>query len=80
MRDSVSHTIHVEGDHQPVFDVAAANPSTRDVPPCILTIFGATGDLTRRKLMPALYNLEAPQFAAGKVRYRRLRAQRARFR
>ena len=59
MRDSVSHTIHVEGDHQPVFDVAAANPSTRDVPPCILTIFGATGDLTRRKLMPALYNLEA---------------------
>ena len=25
--------------------------------PCILTIFGATGDLTMRKLIPALYNL-----------------------
>jgi glucose-6-phosphate 1-dehydrogenase len=25
--------------------------------PCVLVIFGATGDLTRRKLMPALYNL-----------------------
>ncbi len=25
--------------------------------PCILTIFGATGDLTMRKLLPALYNL-----------------------
>src|SRR5438270_143646 len=24
---------------------------------CILVIFGATGDLTRRKLVPALYNL-----------------------
>ena len=25
--------------------------------PCILVIFGATGDLTKRKLYPALYNL-----------------------
>ncbi|MGQ9629154.1 MAG: glucose-6-phosphate dehydrogenase [bacterium] len=25
--------------------------------PCVMVIFGATGDLTRRKLMPALYNL-----------------------
>jgi glucose-6-phosphate 1-dehydrogenase len=25
--------------------------------PCVLVIFGATGDLTARKLMPALYNL-----------------------
>src|SRR2546426_8695537 len=24
---------------------------------CVLTIFGASGDLTRRKLIPALYNL-----------------------
>jgi glucose-6-phosphate 1-dehydrogenase len=28
------------------------------VDPCILIIFGATGDLTSRKLFPALYNLE----------------------
>ena len=27
--------------------------------PCVLVIFGATGDLTRRKLIPALYNLAA---------------------
>src|SRR3954470_11483123 len=27
------------------------------VPPTVLTIFGATGDLSRRKLLPALYNL-----------------------
>ena len=26
-------------------------------PPCILVIFGAAGDLTKRKLVPALYNL-----------------------
>lgn len=26
--------------------------------PCILVIFGATGDLTSRKLLPALYNLQ----------------------
>ncbi|MGE3953769.1 MAG: glucose-6-phosphate dehydrogenase [Parachlamydiales bacterium] len=26
--------------------------------PCIMVIFGATGDLTARKLMPALYNLQ----------------------
>ena len=41
----------------------AANPlreglSTRRTPePCALVIFGATGDLTHRKLVPALYNL-----------------------
>src|SRR5438105_477809 len=42
-----------------------ANPlreglSTRAVPqPCAIVIFGATGDLTHRKLIPALYNLAA---------------------
>src|SRR5438067_2060687 len=29
----------------------------RRVPPCAMVIFGATGDLTKRKLMPALYRL-----------------------
>jgi len=29
----------------------------RRVPPCALVIFGANGDLTRRKLIPALYRL-----------------------
>ncbi len=42
--------------------------SNRFVDPCIVVIFGATGDLTARKLMPALYNLVregqlSPQFA-----------------
>ena len=32
--------------------------TTRQAPePCVLVIFGATGDLTHRKLVPALYNL-----------------------
>src|SRR6266513_5169193 len=34
--------------------------SARAVPqPCTIVIFGATGDLTHRKLVPALYNLAA---------------------
>src|SRR3954464_10077926 len=46
-------------------DQPEANPlreglSTRSVPqPCSIVIFGATGDLTHRKLVPALYNLAA---------------------
>ncbi len=40
----------------------------RRVPPCAIVIFGANGDLTRRKLMPALYSLASerrlpPSFA-----------------
>ncbi len=30
---------------------------TKEAPPCTLVIFGAGGDLTKRLLMPALYNL-----------------------
>jgi glucose-6-phosphate 1-dehydrogenase len=33
-----------------------------EAPPCVFVVFGATGDLTRRKLMPALYNLAASGF------------------
>jgi glucose-6-phosphate 1-dehydrogenase len=32
-------------------------PGHRPGDPCIMVIFGATGDLTKRKLIPALYNL-----------------------
>ena len=35
----------------------AALPSPAPSGPCVMVIFGATGDLTARKLMPALYNL-----------------------
>jgi glucose-6-phosphate 1-dehydrogenase len=41
---------------------AAALPATpkpeRKPDPCIVVIFGASGDLTKRKLLPALYHLE----------------------
>jgi glucose-6-phosphate 1-dehydrogenase len=42
--------------------------SNRFIDPCVVVIFGATGDLTARKLFPALYNLIregelSPQFA-----------------
>jgi glucose-6-phosphate 1-dehydrogenase len=46
-------------------DQQQANPlreglTSRSVPqPCSLVIFGATGDLTHRKLIPALYNIAA---------------------
>src|SRR5580704_5464188 len=35
----------------------AAGPRTTTAPPCSLVIFGTGGDLTRRLLMPAVYNL-----------------------
>ncbi len=38
-----------------------ALPSGRPGDPCVMVIFGAAGDLTRRKLIPALYNLAKPQ-------------------
>src|ERR1051325_9453802 len=39
---------------------AGAGPAvvrSRPPDPCVIVIFGVTGDLTHRKLMPALYNL-----------------------
>jgi glucose-6-phosphate 1-dehydrogenase len=36
---------------------AAARPQTHVAPPCALVIFGTSGDLTKRLLMPAIYNL-----------------------
>jgi glucose-6-phosphate 1-dehydrogenase len=37
----------------PLCDDSAASPA----PPCVLVIFGGSGDLARRKLLPSLYNL-----------------------
>jgi glucose-6-phosphate 1-dehydrogenase len=34
--------------------------------PCVMVIFGATGDLTKRKLFPALYNLAKENFLPEK--------------
>src|ERR1035437_715002 len=35
--------------------------------PCVLVIFGASGDLTRRKLVPALYNLDLEQLLPNSI-------------
>ena len=37
----------------------------RGAEPCAMVIFGATGDLTQRKLMPALYNLQLDRLLPG---------------
>ena len=36
----------------------ALSGPARPAPPCTVVIFGAAGDLTKRKLVPALYNLK----------------------
>ena len=36
---------------------ASAGESAQQAPPAVMVIFGAGGDLTKRKLFPALYNL-----------------------
>lgn len=52
----------------PISEIAEANPLRRDLPqslvphPCSVVLFGATGDLTKRKLIPALYNLAREGF------------------
>jgi len=45
--------IHVEP-----FRIEESRPAVPPVPePCVMVVFGASGDLTRRKLIPALYQL-----------------------
>ena len=40
-------------------DVAQAGRTNERIPePCVVVIFGASGDLTKRKLLPALFHLE----------------------
>jgi glucose-6-phosphate 1-dehydrogenase len=39
-------------------DIKITTAPERKPDPCILVIFGASGDLTKRKLLPALYHLE----------------------
>ena len=34
-----------------------AFPTPQAADPCVIVIFGASGDLTKRKLIPSLYNL-----------------------
>ena len=46
----MSHAAHA-------VEQGANEPKPKAAGPCVMVIFGATGDLTSRKLMPALYNL-----------------------
>jgi glucose-6-phosphate 1-dehydrogenase len=51
-----------------VEEAYAETQPSREIPSCIMTIFGATGDLTRRKLLPAIYDMAEqkllpPEFA-----------------
>ena len=50
----------------PTAQVIACPPRREAKPadPCAMVIFGATGDLTKRLVVPALYNLVAHQGAA----------------
>ena len=52
---------------EPERNVRGSLRRTRAADPCILIIFGASGDLTRRKLVPALYNLELDGLLPGKL-------------
>ena len=44
-------------DQKPAPKAPDAGEAIAKAPPCTLVIFGAGGDLTKRLLMPALYNL-----------------------
>jgi len=41
-------------------------PRSQKAPPCVLVIFGAGGDLTKRLLMPAIYNLAKAKLLSEK--------------
>ena len=43
-------------------DLKAAQSAERIPEPCIVVIFGASGDLTKRKLLPALFHLQQQPF------------------
>src|SRR5262245_20731036 len=48
----MSERVQVLGAHSD--DLERSSPSSQ---PCVMLVFGASGDLTRRLLVPALYNL-----------------------
>src|SRR5882672_10713955 len=52
----------------PATDMVTLTADRRGRPgdPCVMVIFGAAGDLTQRKLIPALYNLERSRLLSGR--------------
>src|SRR6266849_1572062 len=45
---------------------SVTQPAVQKAPPCTLVIFGAGGDLTKRLLMPAIYNLAKDKLLSEK--------------
>ena len=41
----------------PTTEMIGSNPKAEEADPCAMVIFGAGGDLTKRLVIPALYNL-----------------------
>lgn len=46
--------------------VSLASPKLPPADPCVIIIFGATGDLSKRSLLPALYNLACEGCLSGR--------------
>ncbi len=46
-----------QNNHPEPVELGRSQPSAVKYPPCIVVIFGGAGDLSHRKLLPALYNL-----------------------
>ena len=64
MSNTLSHTIHCEEPNGSIIEMGDG-AITRSAPPCIITIFGATGDLNHRKLIPALFDLSVLELLQG---------------
>jgi glucose-6-phosphate 1-dehydrogenase len=47
--------------------VVGVTPQRREPDPCVVVIFGASGDLTSRKLLPALFNLRREGLAPNET-------------
>src|SRR5262252_6624728 len=50
-------TLMAHLEHALIAPEETAKPAPRQAGPCVMVIFGASGDLTGRKLLPALYNM-----------------------
>jgi glucose-6-phosphate 1-dehydrogenase len=64
-RDGVTHRFCSEQCRE---QFLASTTSEIQADECTIVIFGASGDLTKRKLIPALYNLTASGLLSGKTR------------
>src|SRR5271167_91464 len=63
MPDTPTNTFEIA---RPTSSSDGAAWSRRNFPPCMLCIFGGAGDLSHRKLLPALYNLMVDKLLPNK--------------